>query len=485
MGNSQTVVRKRRRRRRNTALWVFWTVVAVLLLAVGAFAALVVHMMGPQGPTLAVTRATPEPTSATAPDADHASERSGPAVVGGTSSDPFAPAASEPAPAIAPSHEVAENTPPAAPVTTPTTAPKPVPQQPAAPPEAPPITVVPSAHTSGMPVGISVADRLTGLNAEELNAQLNDMVSLGFTWVRLDFDWSWMERDRGNVDWVKLDRVVDAARAHGLSLLPILAYTPVWARSDGCESSPRCHPKDPAAFAAFAAAAAARYAPKGVHAWEIWNEENMRGTWLPEAEPEQYKVLLEQAYAAIKHVDPSAIVITGGLGPIASGDGNLSPLDYLTELYAAGAQGHFDAVGFHPYSFPVLPDHEAPWNAWQQMAATERSARSIMQDNGDGGKKIWITEYGAPTGGPGRAASYDTEYAGSAPDHVTEDLQAKMIAQAVREARTDPWVGALFIYTYHDPSADTSTVENFFGIVRYDGTHKPAYDALHSLLAGS
>ena len=36
------------------------------------------------------------------------------------------------------------------------------------------------------------------------------------------------------------------------------------------------------------------------------------------------------------------------------------------------------------------------------MYGTYPSLRSTMTDNGDGGKKIWATEFGAPTNGPSR-----------------------------------------------------------------------------------
>jgi hypothetical protein len=35
----------------------------------------------------------------------------------------------------------------------------------------------------------------------------------------------------------------------------------------------------------------------------------------------------------------------------------------------------------------------------------------------------------------------------------------------------------MFWYDYSDTGNDTSTNEDFFGLVRLDGSHKPAYDA--------
>ena len=143
-------------------------------------------------------------------------------------------------------------------------------------------------------------------------------------------------------------------------------------------------------------------------------------TMEPGANAKAYAVLLENAYNAIKSVNPSAGIITGGMAPAISANGNTSPIGFLTALYAAGAEPYFNAVGMHPYSYPAMPTYFAPWNAWSQIASTTPSLRSIMTANGDAGKRIWMTEYGAPTDGPGtlELSTEDTKFVG-APDHVS------------------------------------------------------------------
>jgi hypothetical protein len=338
-------------------------------------------------------------------------------------------------------------------------------------------------HKTRQGFGFSLGDTLTGLDSEELGNRLNDMVSLGATWIRIDFDWSWIQADKTRpIDWYKIDRVVKAAHARGLKILPILVYTPPWARPDDCLSSPRCPPADPNAYAAFATEAVRRYATQGITHWEIWNEPNMRGSWLPAADPVAYRHLLEAAHRAIKTVDPTATIITGGLGPIATEGGNIAPVMYLDALYNAGASTYFDAIGFHPYSFPVLPSYQKDWNAWQQMTDTKISLRSIMEENGDSDKEIWITEYGAPTGGPGIAAERDHDYANVKATHVTETFQTLILQDALTEIQSYSWAGPLFWYSYQDLGTSSSTIENFFGIRHVNGTAKPAYHALKTAL---
>jgi hypothetical protein len=144
-------------------------------------------------------------------------------------------------------------------------------------------------------------------------------------------------------------------------------------------------------------------------------------------------------------------------------------------MYDNGAASYFDAVSDHPYTFP-LPPSEHNLGAWAEMSATHTNLRGIMIAHGDASKKIWITEYGAPTGGPGPVATVakpDTPNAW----HVTEDLQTTVLNQAVSLYKTYDWVGPFFWYSYKDAGTSSDSNENFFGLVRADDSHKPAYDA--------
>jgi polysaccharide biosynthesis protein PslG len=171
---------------------------------------------------------------------------------------------------------------------------------------------------------------------------------------------------------------------------------------------------------------------------------------------------------AIRAADPNATIVAAGLAPAASSGGDLAPLDFLSGLYAAGARGAFDAVAFHPYTFPALPnatDGSAYW--WGAMARL----RDVMVANGDAAKQIWPTEYGAPTGGPPGSG------------RVPEAAQAAMASAAYGLAAGLPWCGPMFWYDLNDSGTSTDTAENFFGLVRFDGSRKPAYAAYQAVPA--
>ncbi|HEX3081847.1 MAG TPA: cellulase family glycosylhydrolase [Candidatus Saccharimonadia bacterium] len=336
----------------------------------------------------------------------------------------------------------------------------------------------------GSRFGLSLGDSLPGLSSAVLAKRLDDIKSLGVSWIRLDLDWNDIQGDgAGQHNWGPFDNVVAAAGARGLHLLPILTATAPWARPDNCHDA-YCPPADPAKFAVFAREATARYAPRGIHTWEIWNEENMASRWKPAADAGAYARLLGSTYPQIKQVDPSATVITGGLASTDSSDGNVAQLSYLNAMYNASAQPYFDAVGYHPYSFPVPASYSAEWNAWSKMSLTGTSFRSIMAAHGDSGKKIWATEYGATTGGPGAGATSTNYNLDAGPDHVDEALQAIIAVDVVHVTAATSWLGGVFWYSYQDLGTDRGDTENFYGLLRADGSQKPAYAAFKQALGG-
>jgi polysaccharide biosynthesis protein PslG len=238
-----------------------------------------------------------------------------------------------------------------------------------------------------------------------------------------------------------------------------IVYTPVWARPPGTHAN---FGPDPSRYAAFAATAVRHYAAMGVHAYEVWNEPNNSASWAPRPDPAAYTRLLKAAYPAIKGADPRATVLSGGTGPNVNNGIEIAPVNFLEGIYAQGGRGSFDAVGHHPYCWPAYPGDAQGWSAWYQMYGTSPSLRSVMVANGDQAKKIWATEFGAPTKGPGA---------------VSEATQAAMLKRAYALYRRYAWGGPLFFYQGRDLSTVTSTRENFFGFLRHDFSPKPAFKA--------
>ena len=157
-------------------------------------------------------------------------------------------------------------------------------------------------------------------------------------------------------------------------------------------------------------------------------------------------------------------VLSGGLAPATDDGTNIAPITFLTDMYGDGAKGSFDALGYHAYSAPTLPDTYSPSSGWSQMNQTSPSLRSVMTANGDGAKQIWITEVGAPSAGP---------------MGVGTTGQAQEVTEATQGAKSTPWIGAEFFYTYQD----AATNPDFYGLRNADGSPKPAWTALAAALS--
>jgi hypothetical protein len=310
--------------------------------------------------------------------------------------------------------------------------------------------------------GIAPGGDLHNLSRRDLARTLDGVRAIGATWIRIDLNWSLVQaQGRGSYRWASFDRAVRAARARRLHVLAAILYTPRWAQpAGGSGSTPPVNLDD---YAAFAQTAAGHYRRFGVEAYEIWNEPNIVNFWTPGPDPARYTQMLKLAYAGIKRADPAATVVSAGLSPYGSyGNADaehMNPINFLEQMYANGAAGSMDAVGWHPYHFPYGLGYDVA-SAWSQMSETTPSARSVMVANGGAATKIWATEFGAPTGTSSRS--------------LTEAAQAKLVTQAYTRLKAWRWAGPGFLFSYRDRGGST---DEGFGLVRADWSKKPSYRA--------
>ncbi len=342
-----------------------------------------------------------------------------------------------------------------------------------------------TAQTRLTRLGVSYGNTLVAMSQPQLASTLDDAVDLGVRWIRADLTWTEVQpTGPATYRWEAFDRVVAAARARGLEVLPILAYTPAWARDAGCERF-SCPPRQAKEFARFAREAVARYGPQGVKTWEIWNEPNFTTFW-PNPDAGRYATLLDVTSRKVHRADKSATILLGGLAAVDSSwaPGSVGPVDFLDQVCDHDACSRVDGVSYHPYTYPYPASYAAPWfdTAWEKISSTSPSLRSVLDAHGMSGVKVWATEDGAPTGGNGTAA--DGTWASLTPttDHVTEDWQATLAADAVDTAVSSDDVVALFWYTNQDnPRAPGR--EAYFGLRRSDGTKKPSWSAFRAAVA--
>jgi hypothetical protein len=334
-------------------------------------------------------------------------------------------------------------------------------------------------------MGISYGDTLTWKSDKGLGQALDDAVTVGAKWVRVDLSWNNIQPDSPyNYEWHRFDRVAKAAKAHGLEVLAVIAYTPKWARVAGCTDGQSCAPADAGIFAGFAKLAAQRYSAMGVHTWEVWNEENI-GFWRPAPDPAAFTELVRVTGRALHSADSKAYVVMGGLAVSKTNPKTkkMSPLDFLTAVAKLGANKYVDAIGYHPYNYPTLPSATpGTGTPFERISTVQENLMAVLDKYGTPDLPVWITETGAPTSGPGDSSDGTTITANTT--HVTEARQAEIATDTVTAVVANPHVGAMFWYTDQDLAVakDKKKRSLYYGLRRYDGSKKPAFNALKEAL---
>ena len=318
--------------------------------------------------------------------------------------------------------------------------------------------------TSSDAVGIAESS-LYFMTPAELDTALDIMQSMGVTQLRMFVPWRAVEPAEGTYDWASVDRVVNAAAERDLAVLAVVTSTPTWA-SDVTTSAYGA-PRDPADYGTFMGQLAQRYgAGTGdpetarISAYEVWNEPQNAVFWAPKPDPAAYTELLKSAYTAIKAVDPSGTVVGGVVtAGLTWGDVNISPVEYVQRMYAAGAAGYFDALSYHPYNYntTLSAGKSSPVSAYSQL----QQMQALMAQNGDGAKQVWTSEYGVPTTGA-----------------YTEAQQAAYIKDFMNTWSSTAGTGPMFMYSLVDQETGTTDREDNFGLYHDDWTPKPAAEVV-------
>lgn len=315
-------------------------------------------------------------------------------------------------------------------------------------------------------IGISPGS-FGGVTDADLLRELAEIRRVGATRIRFDVDWSAIEPVRGKYDWTRIDFLVNAIAEARLTPLALLTYAPKWAQVPGVSGDSHGAPANPGDFAEFARHAVERYGSV-IQQWEIWNEPNLDIFWAPTPDAAAYADLVRVTSAAIKAAQPNATVVVGALSSGAdSNSGEVDPVTFVEQMYAAGAHGTFDALSVHPYTFPAMPTDPDP-NGTNTFRKIPR-LHEIMVKRGDGDKNIWITEFGAPTG-TSRGA-------------LTQLGQADTLSIGVAAARSLGYVPAIFIYSMRDSGADAADLYQNFGLMTKAFVPKRAYGELKTLTA--
>ena len=259
--------------------------------------------------------------------------------------------------------------------------------------------------------------------------------------------------------------VVEHAAAQGLAVTARLGLTPAWARPPDTPLN-FLTPDSYEVFAEFAAAFASRYAGKVSHLI-IWNEPNLSYEWgYRQTTAEAYVELLRTVYPAVKAANPDMMVLAGALAPTLEPAGSpwgINDLDYLDQMYEAGAAEYFDGLAVHVYGLGFPPEAE-PGAEILNFRRVELM-REVMLAHGDGATMMYITETGWN-------------------DHprwtraVRPAQRINYTLESIRFAEANwPYVEQLAIWAFRYP-APTKSYMDYYTLVTPEFIVKPLYEAL-------
>ena len=322
-------------------------------------------------------------------------------------------------------------------------------------------------------------------NPSTTDRDLGRVRDAGFTWQKTLFKWRDIEPQHGFFTFGEADRIVRASAAAGVKIIARLDFQPTWARADGAHNGPPDNYDD---FGRYVTELVKRYrsdSPIGtLHAIEVWNEPNLAREWagkpINEAQAGDYVRLMKTAYEAAKAVDPSIVIISGGLSPTGWSDDSARPDDqYLEWMYAAGAKDYFDVLGAHGPGFKAPPDVSPEEAAASPLYGGHRSftfrrvedLRAIMVAHGDADKQIWLLEFGWTTDEVNPAYAWH---------RVTPEQHGEYLVGAYRWANQNwaPWIGVMTLWTLPDPTWAPSREELWWAVGNLDGTDRPALTRL-------
>lgn len=276
------------------------------------------------------------------------------------------------------------------------------------------------------------------------------MKSAGATRIRMDMAWLYVQPTSAAFDWSLVDATVADVNSVGLKYLAILHTTPSWANSGRGDYSP---PNNLYQLDNYCYQAVKRYLPLGVNEYEIGNEVNLSHPGWTASGSYYVRNLLTPCSRGIKRasveLNRPVTILMGALAPPATGQAD--PRTFLQDTYSNGGADRFDVLSYHPYGVYPLTD--------ENMNSVPDELDNITVRSIGQSRKIWATEYGAPTFG---------EYS------VIEDRQAELVSEAYRAWFMHSYAGPLLWYSHRDRGT-SSDREDYFGLLRYDGSQKPAY----------
>jgi hypothetical protein len=157
-------------------------------------------------------------------------------------------------------------------------------------------------------------------------------------------------------------------------------------------------------------------------------------------------------------------------------------------MIAAGVGDVVDAVGVHPYGAANPPDERAADATHLRSSYNNHPSFFFLDTLEDYhallsaakiNRSLWVTEFGWPSiVNFGKVDTTGWDYA----RNVTEADQAAYLLRALQLRRDRGWLGPLIIWNLNiAPLLGADRSESAYGLLRPDGSERPAYQQLRGV----
>ena len=257
--------------------------------------------------------------------------------------------------------------------------------------------------------------------------------------------------------WDSLDATVEAAAGAGLTPILDVSGTPQWAYGKQPQGVNAGTPKA-AALGQFAHALATHYdgtdsVLPAEHVFEVWNEVN-NSLFLGPVSASSYRGMVNAVAEGVHAVDPTNVVVAGGLDPFGHPKGkkqrwySVAPLAYMRSLLCLSKGSHphatchdavhFDIWSHHPYTFGGAFGHakvadNVELGDLPRMRAVLQAGIRLHHVVSTQSVQFWVTEFGWDTNPPRKHAA-------------SLNLASRWTAESLYQA----WRSGVTLFTWFD-----------------------------------
>lgn len=290
-------------------------------------------------------------------------------------------------------------------------------------------------------------------------------VAIGLDWLAVDFDWSrhWTDESK-SPKFERLDLALAQISQHNIYVLFTITSPPSWALTP---TGP-----DPVKVTQLLTLLIERYG-ENISAIELFPGANTIEGWGAAPNPQAYAILIRHVHQALEDTNSSALIVAGGLHPLADSDGSfeMDDLAYLADLYQAGAAEYMPVISVRLEDLSSRGLTEGGEINTRELRHYE-VIRQVMKENDHMNGLVWVTAYKLP------------EPTVTDPS-ATQKMQIRWLNQALLMMKSQLYIGVAFLDPLNPSLAGVSTIPTSSSLIQTQAGEvfmHPAFSALGHII---